>query len=80
MVNWRRGSSPWGRSGPTTPATVNRSRRELGEERGRKALGGAQSGIKMVPARLSARCAMVATECAASGVGRMAGMRRPGGG
>ena len=33
------GSSPWGRSGPTTPATVNRSRRELREERGRKALG-----------------------------------------
>ena len=39
MVNWREGSSPWGRSGPTTPATVNRSRRELGKERGRKALG-----------------------------------------
>ena len=34
-----RGSSPWGRSGPTTPATVNRSPRELREERGRKALG-----------------------------------------
>ena len=34
-----RGSSPWGRSGPTTPATVNRSRRELREERGRKAHG-----------------------------------------
>ena len=39
MVNWREGSSPWGRSGPTRPATVNRSRRELREERGRKALG-----------------------------------------
>ena len=39
MVNWRVGSSPWGRSGPTTPATVNRSRRGLREERGRKALG-----------------------------------------
>ena len=39
MVNWRRGSSPWGRSGPTTPATVNRSRRGLREERGRKAHG-----------------------------------------
>ena len=37
MLNWRGGSSPWGRSGPTTPATVNRSRRELREERGRKA-------------------------------------------
>ena len=68
-----RGSSPWGRSGPTTPATVNRSRRELREERGRKALGGAQSGIKMVPARLNARCAMVATECVAMGVDWMAG-------
>ena len=39
MVNWRVGSSPWGRSGPTTPATVNRSRRGLWEERARKALG-----------------------------------------
>ena len=38
-INWREGSSPWGRSGPTTPATVNRSRRELREERRRKALG-----------------------------------------
>ena len=35
----REGSSPWGRSGPTTPATVDRSRRELRAERGRKALG-----------------------------------------
>ena len=35
----REGSSPWGRSGPTTLATANRSRRELREERGRKALG-----------------------------------------
>ena len=60
-----RGSSPWGRSGPTTPATVNRSRRELREERGRKSLGRGQSGIKMVAARLNARCAMVATESAA---------------
>ena len=39
MVNWSEGSSPWGRSGPATPATVNRSRRELREERGRRALG-----------------------------------------
>ena len=38
-ISWREGSSPWGRSGPTTPATVNRSRRGLREERGRKALG-----------------------------------------
>ena len=38
-INWSEGSSPWGRSGPTTPATVNRSRRELREERGRKAHG-----------------------------------------
>ena len=38
MVNWREGSSAWRRSGPTTPATVNRSRRELREERGRKSL------------------------------------------
>ena len=72
MVNWRRGSSPWGRSGPTTPATVNRSRRELREERGRKALGG-QSGIRMVTARLNARCAMVATQCVATGADWMAG-------
>ena len=34
-----RESSPWGRSGPTTPATVNRSWRELRKERGRKAHG-----------------------------------------
>ena len=73
-----RGSSPWGRSGPTTPATVNRSRRELREERGRKALGRGQSGIKMVPARLNARCAMVATECVATGVDWMAGDDDPG--
>ena len=39
VVSWREGSSPWGRSGPTTPATVNRSWRELREERGRKAFG-----------------------------------------
>ena len=36
-------------------------------------MGGAQSGIKIVPARLNARCAMVATECAAMGVDWMAG-------
>ena len=35
--------------------------------------GGAQSGIKMVPARLNARCAMVATECVATGADWMAG-------
>ena len=39
MVNWSGGSSPWGKSGPTTPDTVNRSRRELRKGRGRKALG-----------------------------------------
>ena len=33
----------------------------------------AQSGIKMVPARLNAKCAMVATECVASGADWMAG-------
>ena len=33
------GELTMGRSGPTTPATVNRSRRGLWEERGRKALG-----------------------------------------
>ena len=43
------------------------------EERGRKALGRGQSGIKMVPARLNARCAMVATECVAFGADWMAG-------
>ena len=36
-------------------------------------MGGAQSGIKMVPARLNARCAMVATECVATGADWMAG-------
>ena len=30
-------------------------------------MGGAQSGIRMVPARLHAKCAMVATECVATG-------------
>ena len=43
------------------------------EERGRKTLGRGQSGIKMVRARLNARCAMVATESAASGADWMAG-------
>ena len=68
-----RGEFTWGRSGPTTPATVNRSWREPREERGRKAHGRGQSGIRMVPARLNARCAMVATESAASGVDWMTG-------
>ena len=36
-------------------------------------MGGAQFGIKMFPARLNARCAMVATESAASGADWMAG-------
>ena len=36
-------------------------------------MGGAQSGIRMVPARLNARCAMVATECVATGAEWMAG-------
>ena len=36
-------------------------------------MGGAQSGIRMVSARLNARCAMVATESAASGADWMAG-------
>ena len=43
------------------------------EERGRKTLGRGQSGIKMVPARLNARCAMVATQCVAFGADWMAG-------
>ena len=43
------------------------------EERGRKALGRGQSGIRMVPARLNARCAMVATQCVAFGADWMAG-------
>ena len=36
-------------------------------------MGGAQFGIKMFPARLNARCAMVATECVATGADWMAG-------
>ena len=36
-------------------------------------MGGAQSGIRMVPARLNARCAMVATECVVTGADWMAG-------
>ena len=68
-----RGSSPWGRSGPTTPATANRSWRELREERGRKALGRGAVRIKMVPARLNAKYAIVATESVAMGVDWMAG-------
>ena len=51
-----RGSSPWGRSGRTTPATVNRSRRELRKERRRKALGrGAvryQNGLRMAECQM----------------------------
>ena len=73
MVNWRVGSSPWGRSGPTTPATVNRSRRELREERGRKALGRGAVRYQNGPRQANARCAMVATECVATGVEWMAG-------
>ena len=38
----------------------------------------AQSGIRMVPARLNARCAMVATECVATGADWMAGDDDPG--
>ena len=73
MVNWREVSSPWGRSGPTTPATVNRSRRELREERGRKALGRGAVRYQNGPRQANARCAMVATECVATGVEWMAG-------
>ena len=73
MVNWRAGSSPWGRSGPTTPATVNRSRRELREERGRKALGRGAVRYQNGPRQANARCAMVATECVAFGADWMAG-------
>ena len=40
---------------------------------GERRWGGAQSGIRMVPARLNARCAMVATECVAFGADWMAG-------
>ena len=40
---------------------------------GERRMGGAQSGIKMVPARLNARCAMVATECVATRADWMAG-------
>ena len=36
-------------------------------------MGGAQSGIRMVPASLQARCAMVATECVATGADWIAG-------
>ena len=36
-------------------------------------MGGVQSGIRMVPARLHARCAMEATECVATGVDWIAG-------
>ena len=34
VVNWSGGSSPWRRSGPTTPATVSRCGRELRKWRG----------------------------------------------
>ena len=40
---------------------------------GERRMGGAQFGIKMFPARLNARCAMVATECVATGADWMAG-------
>ena len=36
-------------------------------------MGGAQSGIRMVPARLNARCAMVVMKCVATGADWMAG-------
>ena len=49
------------------------------EERGRKALGRGQSGIRMVAARLNARCAMVATQCVAFGADGMAGTTTRGG-
>ncbi len=44
-----------------------------GKNAGERRWGGAQSGIKMVPARLNARCAMVATQCVAFGADWMAG-------
>ena len=40
---------------------------------GERRMSGAQSGIRMVPARLNARCAMVVTECVATGADWMAG-------
>ena len=40
---------------------------------GNRRLGEAQSGIRMVPARLNAKCAMVATECVATRADWMAG-------
>ena len=43
------------------------------EERGRKALGRGAVRYQMVPARLNARCAMVATQCVAFGADGMAG-------
>ena len=45
---------------------------------GERRWGGAQSGIRMVPARLNARCAMVATQCVAFGADWMAGDDDPG--
>ena len=45
-----------------------------GQNAGERRLGEAQSGIRMVLARLNARCAMVATECVATGADWMAGM------
>ena len=38
-INWSGGNSPWRRSGPATPVTVNRYGRELRKWRGQKALG-----------------------------------------
>ena len=44
-----------------------------GKNAGERRWGGGQSGIRMVPARLNARCVMVATECVATGADWMAG-------
>ena len=69
-----RGSSPWRRSGPTTPATVNRNVGELREERGRKAHGRAQSGIKNGLEGLDALRRVMATEYVAWGMNRVGWM------
>ena len=59
--------------------TVTLSAESCGKNAGERRWGGGQSGIRMVPARLNARCVMVATECVATGADWMAGAMTWGG-
>ena len=66
-----------GASGPRN--AERRGGGSCGKNAGERRWGGGQSGIRMVPTRLNARCVMVATECVATGADWMAGATTWGG-